>query len=114
MLDASAERRFGPFQVGDYREFQGRRLKIIGRTREALSFTTSPIAFLDYPAGAVALARRARRANDIHHRPARARRRRRGRPARDPPPPALQRRLRPGRVGQPGRAATGSRAPGSG
>ena len=34
--------------VGDYREFQGRRLKIIGRTRQALSFTTSPIAFLDY------------------------------------------------------------------
>jgi putative ABC transport system permease protein len=48
MLDASAERRFGSFRVGDYREFQGRRLKIIGRTREALSFTTSPIAFLDY------------------------------------------------------------------
>jgi putative ABC transport system permease protein len=48
MLDSSAERRFGPFQVGEYREFQGRRLKIIGRTREALSFTTSPIAFLDY------------------------------------------------------------------
>ena len=48
MLDASAERRFGAFQVGDYREFQGRRLKIIGRTRQALSFTTTPIAFLDY------------------------------------------------------------------
>jgi putative ABC transport system permease protein len=48
MLDASAERRFGSFRVGDYREFNGRRLKIIGRTREALSFTTSPIAFLDY------------------------------------------------------------------
>ena len=48
MLDASAERRFGPFRAGDYREFQGRRLKIIGRTREALSFTTSPVAFLDY------------------------------------------------------------------
>jgi putative ABC transport system permease protein len=48
ILDLSAERRFGPFQVGDYREFQGRRLKIIGRTRGALSFTTSPIAFLDY------------------------------------------------------------------
>jgi putative ABC transport system permease protein len=48
MLDASAERRFGPFQVGDYREFQGRRLKIVGRTRHALSFTTSPVAFLDY------------------------------------------------------------------
>jgi putative ABC transport system permease protein len=48
MLDLSAERRFGPFQVGEYREFQGRRLKIIGRTRQALSFTTSPMAFLDY------------------------------------------------------------------
>ncbi len=32
MLDVSAERRFGKFQPGDYREFQGRRLKIIGRT----------------------------------------------------------------------------------
>jgi putative ABC transport system permease protein len=48
MLDASAERRFGPFEVGDYREFQGSRLKIIGRTRNALSFTTTPVAFLDY------------------------------------------------------------------
>ena len=48
MLDASAERRFGAFHTGDYREFQGRRLKIIGRTREARSFTTTPIAFLDY------------------------------------------------------------------
>ena len=48
MLDLSAEHRFGAFQVGDYREFLGRRLKIIGRTRGALSFTTSPIAFLDY------------------------------------------------------------------
>jgi putative ABC transport system permease protein len=48
LLDASAQRRFGAFRAGDYREFQGRRLKIIGRTREALSFTTSPVAFLDY------------------------------------------------------------------
>jgi putative ABC transport system permease protein len=48
MLDGSAERRFGPFRAGDYREFQGRRLKIIGKTRQALSFTTSPVAFLDY------------------------------------------------------------------
>jgi putative ABC transport system permease protein len=48
LLDASAERRFGPFRAGDHREFQGRRLKIIGKTREALSFTTSPVAFLDY------------------------------------------------------------------
>jgi putative ABC transport system permease protein len=47
-LDASAERRFGPFEVGDYREVMGRRVKIIGKSREALSFTTSPIAFLTY------------------------------------------------------------------
>lgn len=47
-LDASAERRFGPFAVGEYREVMGRRLKIIGRTHDALSFTTSPIAFIDY------------------------------------------------------------------
>lgn len=47
-LDASAERRFGPFAVGDYREVMGRRVKIIGRSREAVSFTTSPIAFLTY------------------------------------------------------------------
>ncbi len=48
LLDASAERRFGAFQPGDFREFNGRQLKIIGRTRGALSFTTSPIAFVDY------------------------------------------------------------------
>ena len=47
-LDASAERRFGKFAVGDYREVMGRRVKIIGRSRGALSFTTSPIAFLTY------------------------------------------------------------------
>lgn len=47
-LDASAERRFGPFSVGDYREVMGYRVKILGRTRDALSFTTSPLAFLDY------------------------------------------------------------------
>ncbi|MEO8195698.1 MAG: ABC transporter permease [Thermoanaerobaculia bacterium] len=47
-LDASAERRFGKFAVGDYREVMGRRVKIIGRSREAVSFTTSPIAFITY------------------------------------------------------------------
>ena len=47
-LDDSATRRFGEFRVGEYREVLGRRLKIIGRTKEALSFTTTPIAFLDY------------------------------------------------------------------
>jgi putative ABC transport system permease protein len=48
MLDESAERRFGPFALGDEREFQGRRLKVIGRTRDARSFTTNPMAFIDY------------------------------------------------------------------
>jgi putative ABC transport system permease protein len=47
-LDDSAARRFGAFVVGERREFSGQRLKIIGRTDEARSFTTSPIAFLDY------------------------------------------------------------------
>jgi putative ABC transport system permease protein len=47
-LDASAVGRFGPFQVGDYREVAGTRLKIIGITREARSFTTTPLAFIDY------------------------------------------------------------------
>jgi putative ABC transport system permease protein len=47
-LDESAERRFGPFQTGDYREVNHRRLRIIGRTRGARSFTTTPMAFIDY------------------------------------------------------------------
>lgn len=47
-LDDSSKKRFGPFEVGDYREFVGRRLKIVGRTRDAISFTTTPIAFMDY------------------------------------------------------------------
>ncbi|WP_158502214.1 ABC transporter permease [Vitiosangium sp. GDMCC 1.1324] len=47
-MDDSATQRFGPFSTGEYREFVGKRLKIIGRTRDALSFTTTPIAFLDY------------------------------------------------------------------
>jgi putative ABC transport system permease protein len=47
-LDASAMKRFGPFKVGEYREVLGRRLKIIGTTRHALSFTTEPVTFMDY------------------------------------------------------------------
>jgi putative ABC transport system permease protein len=47
-LDDSARKRFGAYAVGDYREFYGQRLKIIGRSRGALSFTTMPIAFMDY------------------------------------------------------------------
>jgi putative ABC transport system permease protein len=48
MVDQSAVKRFGAFQVGDYREVLGRRLEIIGRTKEAQSFTTTPITFMDY------------------------------------------------------------------
>ena len=47
MMDASAERRYGPFAIGEYREMLGRRFKIIGRTRDAVSFTTTPIVFMD-------------------------------------------------------------------
>lgn len=48
MLDASAERRMGPFQAGDYREVAGTRLRVIGRTDGGRSFTTNPLAFMDY------------------------------------------------------------------
>jgi putative ABC transport system permease protein len=48
MLDESAERRFGAFRTGETREFEGLGLKIIGKTRDARSFTTSPMAFMDY------------------------------------------------------------------
>jgi putative ABC transport system permease protein len=47
-LDDSARKRFGDFAVGDYREIEGRRFKIVGRTRDALSFTTTPLVFMDY------------------------------------------------------------------
>jgi putative ABC transport system permease protein len=48
MFDNSAVRRFGEFEVGDYREILGHRLQIIGRTRDAKSFTTTPMIFMDY------------------------------------------------------------------
>ncbi len=48
LMDRSAERRFGPFSRGDYREILGRRFKIIGTTSEAASFTTAPIVFMDF------------------------------------------------------------------
>jgi putative ABC transport system permease protein len=47
ILDESAKKRWGQFQVGDYREVLGRRLKIIGRTVDAKSFTTTPLTFMD-------------------------------------------------------------------
>src|SRR5262245_98951 len=48
ILDDSATRRFGRFAVGHDREIDAQRLQIIRRTAEARSFTTNPIAFLDY------------------------------------------------------------------
>lgn len=48
LMDRSAERRFGPFSVGEYREILERRFKIIGTTEGAVSFTTAPISFMDY------------------------------------------------------------------
>ena len=48
MFDESAAKRFGAFAVGDYREVNGQRLKVIGTSREAKSFTTTPLAFMDF------------------------------------------------------------------
>lgn len=46
-LDLSGRRRFGAFEVGEYREIMGRRMRIIGLTRGAESFTTTPVGFVD-------------------------------------------------------------------
>lgn len=46
-VDESAKTRWGQFRVGDYRELAQTRFQIIGRTRDAKSFTTTPIVFMD-------------------------------------------------------------------
>ncbi|HVR19481.1 MAG TPA: ABC transporter permease, partial [Polyangiaceae bacterium] len=48
MLDESATKRFGKFSVGDYREINGTRLKVVGTSRGAKSFTTTPLSFMDF------------------------------------------------------------------
>jgi putative ABC transport system permease protein len=48
ILDDSAKKRWGAFEIGEYRELLGRRLKIIGKTVDAKSFTTTPLTFVDY------------------------------------------------------------------
>lgn len=48
VMDDKAQRRFGPFRTGEYREVLETRLKIVGQSTGALSFTTTPISFLDY------------------------------------------------------------------
>ena len=99
-LDDSARKRFGAYEVGDYREFYGQRLKIIGRSRGALSFTTMPIAFMDYRVTQSMVPQELQnRATYILVKlspgadPERVR-------AADPPPSAAQRRLDPRRVGR--------------
>ncbi|MCE1228478.1 MAG: ABC transporter permease [Firmicutes bacterium] len=48
VLDSKARRRFGDFKVGEFREVLDIRMKIIGESVGALSFTTTPISFMDY------------------------------------------------------------------
>jgi putative ABC transport system permease protein len=48
IMDRSAVQRFGAFEVGQYREVGGRRFRIIGRSAEAESFTTTPVVFMDF------------------------------------------------------------------
>lgn len=47
-IDQSAVKRFGDFQVGEYREYLDRRLRIVGKTKDAISFTTTPMTFMDF------------------------------------------------------------------
>jgi putative ABC transport system permease protein len=46
-VDESSKTRWGSFHVGDYRELAQTRFRIIGSTRDAKSFTTTPIVFMD-------------------------------------------------------------------
>lgn len=48
IIDESSLARLGSLAVGDYREISGRRLKIVGISREAKSLTTAPIVFTSY------------------------------------------------------------------
>lgn len=48
MFDEFARKRYGDFKVGEYREVNGQRLKITGTTKDAKSFTTTPLGFVDY------------------------------------------------------------------
>lgn len=49
LMDESATRRFGAFEIGEHREIVGARFKIIGKTAGAQSFTTAPVVFMDFP-----------------------------------------------------------------
>jgi len=47
-LDTSASTRFGAIAVGDRREIMGKRLELVALSAEARSFSTTPIAFMDF------------------------------------------------------------------
>ena len=101
ILDDSARKRFGAFAVGDYREFFGQRLKIIGRTARGALVHDQPDRVRRLPGRPVDDPAGAAQPDDLHPREARPGGRRRGGPGRDPPPAAVQRRPDPGRVGGP-------------
>lgn len=48
IMDDRAQQRFGPFRTGEYREVLETRMRIVGQSEGALSFTTTPISFMDY------------------------------------------------------------------
>ena len=48
IMDDKAQRRFGPFRTGEYREVLEHRLRIVGQSTGILSFTTTPVTFMDY------------------------------------------------------------------
>lgn len=56
-LDDFATHRYGPFHIGEFREIVNQRFKIIGVVHGVRSFTTVPVAFLDFS--------RAQRLSDI-------------------------------------------------
>ncbi len=48
ILDESSQARLGAFDIGDYREVMGHRLRVVGISREAKSLTTAPFVFTAY------------------------------------------------------------------
>ena len=98
-LDDSAVKRYGPFEVGEYREILGQRMKIIGRTQgRALLHDDADLVRRLRP-GPDAQPPVAPGQDDVRSRQARARRRRGGGQGRDRAAPALQRRLHEEGVG---------------
>ena len=114
LMDRSAERRFGPFAVGEYREILGRAVQDHRHARAgAASFTTTPIVFMDFKNAQELLQTLQGKTQYVLVKLA---------PgadaaavaARDPPTLALQRRLHARTSGRAARAPTGWSRPASG